>query len=1109
MLFFYCTKAVNNIYKVVFVRIEMKKRLIFVVLLVSVLVMVGLQIVSAQTSCVDGQRVFKLSGESNSHGSIFNVGNYEEEVCFDDLFSGSLDGPVSRVCGIDEAVVDLSGDSNAHGAIPGDTYGSDVCYSGFNSCNVFNTVNERLCDPSRGEVEVAQLSSTSNAHLAARTGVSNYQYRICCTTSQTGVIPEPYCNDGKCQQIVDGYDERSDTSPDYCPADCEFDSADFCDEDGLCEGNENAFNCPADCSTGGGFECGDGTCNDNEICPLDCDGGSCTDDTNLDCDGDETALSCSQCYCGDNVCDASESAPTCPEDCSDIVIGEGECGNGILDDGEGCDDGNTIPGDGCSEICEVEPGVGFCGDGIIQTVLGEECDDGSYCLFLDNEDLQSCSEDSECGSGTDNLCKPRDGDSCDSNCKLISGSSGDIVSVRWEDGERNIIGQEDFDGDPEVKLGDGVWLVADTENIPVGRVIYFDIWEEDKVGDSEYIRQISASVKGLDDGSTFAEINWVITQEDWDAGLGEWGEIGLGIPEFPDFEREYYFEASRTGDPDDVEISNYLIAEKEEEPCTGEDCPCEGDECDEPVDCDENPDDPRCPAIIIFEGKLVHRGIYFTGTAIRFDHGSIDSDGIKSVLWTITEKAGLNDQKTTTSSNNYFTYSFDSPGQKTITLRVTDANDIITERQIAIVVLGGEGGVAFVEKPFHREVVEPLNDNYLIEFSAEDSFVVQSSGGGCPTINCLSGKCLETTENVPITCTDSDTTKLGVNNANGNDYSKIDFIWDFDGGNALWGGLGNSKGQKLYTLSGRSTSANDKKIDLTVSYDDDSFNLVEENHREFTLGQCLNDGNTVIIKDLEGRFISEINTITDTSGACDASGGAGCCPVGYACLASEGCGCCPDGNICNDDNECEEVDVIQPIKKCADYTDRGGQIACENDKTRGVPIATIDPGWTLDCNEDNVICECFWKIPDTDGDGYPDSDASADGECVFKKTLAAVNVDGTVIIDGGEFCDYENTAWCESDSIGSGECVNGFITYTISKIFHQGSGTSNPNCDADEIVLIDQAIKDKCDEIEEPVRIPCGQLNIELGFFEYTQFMVTLLAVTLIYFILGWRKRKD
>ncbi|HEV8320051.1 MAG TPA: DUF4215 domain-containing protein [Myxococcota bacterium] len=49
------------------------------------------------------------------------------------------------------------------------------------------------------------------------------------------------------------------------------------------------------------------------------------------------------------------------------------CGNGAVEAGEECDDGNTTPGDGCSAACTLEPGI--CGDGVLN--LGEECDDGN------------------------------------------------------------------------------------------------------------------------------------------------------------------------------------------------------------------------------------------------------------------------------------------------------------------------------------------------------------------------------------------------------------------------------------------------------------------------------------------------------------------------------------------------------------------------------------------------------------------------------------------------------------------------------------------------------------------------------------------------------------
>ena len=52
-----------------------------------------------------------------------------------------------------------------------------------------------------------------------------------------------------------------------------------------------------------------------------------------------------------------------------------ECGNGILEAGEQCDDGNKVDGDGCSANCTIEQSGPTCGDGIKNG--SEECDDGN------------------------------------------------------------------------------------------------------------------------------------------------------------------------------------------------------------------------------------------------------------------------------------------------------------------------------------------------------------------------------------------------------------------------------------------------------------------------------------------------------------------------------------------------------------------------------------------------------------------------------------------------------------------------------------------------------------------------------------------------------------
>jgi cysteine-rich repeat protein len=82
--------------------------------------------------------------------------------------------------------------------------------------------------------------------------------------------------------------------------------------------------------------------------------------------------------CGDGTVDEGEECDDGNEQSGDGCSATCErekvpcCGDGILDAGEKCDDGNTSNGDGCSSTCQLEP---RCGDGTVDA--GEECDDGN------------------------------------------------------------------------------------------------------------------------------------------------------------------------------------------------------------------------------------------------------------------------------------------------------------------------------------------------------------------------------------------------------------------------------------------------------------------------------------------------------------------------------------------------------------------------------------------------------------------------------------------------------------------------------------------------------------------------------------------------------------
>ena len=93
--------------------------------------------------------------------------------------------------------------------------------------------------------------------------------------------------------------------------------------------------------------------------------------------------------------------------CTSLIV----CGNGTRQTGEGCDDGNTKPGDGCSSTCTVEPGW--------------------YCSGSDSNDPTSksaCQKLASCGDGriaTGEQCDLGSangtGVGCNANCQTQSG----------------------------------------------------------------------------------------------------------------------------------------------------------------------------------------------------------------------------------------------------------------------------------------------------------------------------------------------------------------------------------------------------------------------------------------------------------------------------------------------------------------------------------------------------------------------------------------------------------------------------------------------------------------------------------------------------------------
>lgn len=204
-------------------------------------------------------------------------------------------------------------------------------------------------------------------------------------------------------------------------------------------------------------ECDDGNVSNFDGCTNVCKVALCGDgftqlDQGEECDdggfgSDFCSGTCEFTYkamCGNGVVDAGEGCDdgnnAANDGCSAFCVDEW-CGDGVKQSNEECDDGNAGDGDGCSAVCLAE----YCGDGKVQS--GEECDDGetmsdlgacrSGCVFAVCGDgfVQTGVEDCDDGNTIG-------GDGCNGECKTEWCGDGAVGP-----------GEECDDGNAE--LGDG------------------------------------------------------------------------------------------------------------------------------------------------------------------------------------------------------------------------------------------------------------------------------------------------------------------------------------------------------------------------------------------------------------------------------------------------------------------------------------------------------------------------------------------------------------------------------------------------------------------------------------------------------------------------------
>lgn len=585
-----------------------------------------------------------------------------------------------------------------------------------------------------------------------------------------------------------------------------------------------------------------------------------------------------------------------------------------------------------------------------------------------------------------------------------SDSGVSVSSAQWQDSFGNPIGASYGRSSTVNKT---VRMVAPIQAAP-GANVSFEVYEKDTFSSDDFIRNFSA----LANAQGIATVsNFFITDADM-----QQGGINNGEPGYVQF----YFVAKQAT----LSVQSELLY----------------------VNGTEGTNAPPNASI----SSPVHRGIYYNGTTILVNSSSTD-DGPLTYAWTIAED---NFQ----SANQSFFYILKSPGQKTITLKVTDTKGLTSEAQVAIISIASPGALAFINQPYHLQTL--VSSALWVGINASDSYVVNSTGT-CPSIvlRCLAGNCPSQTQNAPAGCAST----LPVLNPS-QPFTSMYFDWSFNDGDAgiQHDGAGKAFVNKRFGLA--SNQAGDKRIDLTVNYTSASQNiaLLRTTSRIFTLldqHQCLNNGQTwVEYNATTGEIIATYSTLTTSRCAGNnqnVGDGDDCCPIGMTCTL----------NGCTNTN----------ITICSDYTTKS---SCNND-TAHVALNPNNPGWNdpPKCGEivngSVVACTCLWN-------GTSDSS----GQCGLVKNSSASGGNPGECTPSS--CYYPSTSL-------AGQCTNGYATINVNTQFTQGT-------------CIGGIMASDC--VSGPRTILCGKPSIALSFFGTWQFIASALFICVIYFLLHHRKKQ-
>ncbi len=301
-----------------------------------------------------------------------------------------------------------------------------------------------------------------NASMPGLTGGASCVSGICDVTSGAPGVCEPAATCGNSvREANEGCDDGNTASGDGCSATCRIENTRPCNASmpglvggascasGICDVTSGAPGvCEPAATCGNSVREANEGCDDGNTAAGDGCSATCLVENTRPCNASMPGLTGSA-SCASGICDVTSGAPGVCEPAA-------TCGNSVREANEGCDDGNTTAGDGCTATCLLEDGracnammpgatgAGSCASGVCDTTSGMPgvCEPSNTCGNGKREGAEGC-DDGNTASGdgcsatcvSENACGNgvrESGEGCDDS--NTAGGDGCSAACLIEDG---------------------------------------------------------------------------------------------------------------------------------------------------------------------------------------------------------------------------------------------------------------------------------------------------------------------------------------------------------------------------------------------------------------------------------------------------------------------------------------------------------------------------------------------------------------------------------------------------------------------------------------------------------------------------------------------------